>query len=628
MRRATLLSLIAALLSLVALTGVAQAVVVNGAGGKFGLALVPKTPAEDPTVGGYIPASPGGSCTDPLLPPDLNLGSWGLCYEGGAVLHSNTTFALTWDVPTPTRRYWDKTRGYMEQFLRDVADGSGTLTSPYAVTPQYSDSGGRAANSSTFGGGCIDLGSAGGFTCHLSGANPSGTGTDLTSGCGRAAQGSDPLWVFPDGSVGSLANDICITDAQIKAELSSWSGQLPGYIHPGTSQNPVAVVLVPPRVEVCLDSSANLCSANGGGSATQFCSYHAQANGLTYVVVPWTPFTQCNEPGVPALPSPPSADDLATYVGALLVSPLSQAHIASIVNPGLNGWYALDGSEINDNGSLNHKVNGQYCRPYGGDLDKVTAGSSAQNPYFLQREWNNAGALESDVHAPGCAPDVRLDPAFPVPNPVSPGDLVEFDGSATISTLMVHKADYHWDFGDGSTGVGPSVAHTYASDGTYHVTLTVTDRGNYSRTLTETIQVGPASSPPGGPNPPGGTTHPPGSVGPKFASLALLPQSLSSVLRHGMAVSVNSSRAADGITTIWIGRGAAKRAHIRLGHGARVAVGRGTVRIHAGKATLHLHLSKAMAAKLKNLRHVTLTVRMVFVAANGDHFAIDAAGRY
>lgn len=45
------------------------------------------------------------------------------------------------------------------------------------------------------------------------------------------------------------------------------------------------------------------------------------------------------------------------------------------------GWFALSGSEINDNG----------CVPFPNGLDKATVGTSAQNPYLLQREFNNAG---------------------------------------------------------------------------------------------------------------------------------------------------------------------------------------------------------------------------------------------
>jgi DNA/RNA endonuclease G (NUC1)/PKD repeat protein len=42
---------------------------------------------------------------------------------------------------------------------------------------------------------------------------------------------------------------------------------------------------------------------------------------------------------------------------------------------------------------------------------------------------------------------------------------------------------YAWDFGDGTTGTGPSVAHTYAKGGVYTVTITVTDNDNLSDTI-------------------------------------------------------------------------------------------------------------------------------------------------
>jgi chitodextrinase len=38
-----------------------------------------------------------------------------------------------------------------------------------------------------------------------------------------------------------------------------------------------------------------------------------------------------------------------------------------------------------------------------------------------------------------------------------------------------------WDFGDGGTGTGPDVSHTYAASSTYPVTLTVTEGGGSSR---------------------------------------------------------------------------------------------------------------------------------------------------
>jgi PKD repeat protein len=48
-------------------------------------------------------------------------------------------------------------------------------------------------------------------------------------------------------------------------------------------------------------------------------------------------------------------------------------------------------------------------------------------------------------------------------------------------------ASYNWNFGDGTTGGGHQVTHTYAGAGTYNVTLTVTD--NYGATSTRTASV-------------------------------------------------------------------------------------------------------------------------------------------
>jgi len=58
-------------------------------------------------------------------------------------------------------------------------------------------------------------------------------------------------------------------------------------------------------------------------------------------------------------------------------------------------------------------------------------------------------------------------------------------------------AEYHWDFGDGTTGEGSGggliggepVSHTYSAPGAYEVTLTVTCNFGYSDTATQTITV-------------------------------------------------------------------------------------------------------------------------------------------
>ena len=656
--------LLAVLLSVVALAfgaPAAQAVVVdmNAIGqptvtydassqsGYYGVALMPGVAGGKAVPGtltgqlanAHIPiVITPTSCTDPALAltPDLAFlpNTNPLCLHPvsnpgyGSVIHANETFALTWD---PNRSYWSGTRGFVEQFLRDVADGSGTLTSPYALTTQYTDTTGRAGNTSKYGGSCIDYGNPNNSsntntTCLFGSAVQTGPGYNYPSN-GCTPTGTS----FTFSSTGT--NTTCLTDAQIQAELQRVIPQTGMLQHTQPGYTPMVTVLLPPTVEGCLDSAGTLCSANSAATA-KFCSYHAQAQmpdgtEVTYVVQPWTAFTACDEPDAPSLPGNPTPQQLATIVGTRLVSPLSRSAIAAIVNPALNGWFALDGSETNDNG----------CLPLGGGADSVVVGSSSQNPYLLQREFNNAAALENDPNTYfGCAPNVILSPTFVVPSAVDQGEVVGFDGSATAATLLVPNAQYQWDFGDGSSATGPSVVHTYATGGTYTVKLTVTDRGGNHVNVSEPITVlGPnglpvtpaptTSTTSGGSGPGGGSTQTP--LAPLQVHLLLMPQSLRAALRSGIALRVSANEAADGFAYVSISRAAAKRAGIKLGRAASVQIGRGTVaRVSSGTATLRLHLSRGVAAKLKRLKHVTLTVLLSLASSSGDRVVAVAAAHF
>jgi len=54
---------------------------------------------------------------------------------------------------------------------------------------------------------------------------------------------------------------------------------------------------------------------------------------------------------------------------------------------------------------------------------------------------------------------------------------------------------YAWDFGDGASGSGAIVEHTYAAAGNYDVTLTVTDNDGLAHTITKSIKVREAPPP-------------------------------------------------------------------------------------------------------------------------------------
>jgi hypothetical protein len=77
-----------------------------------------------------------------------------------------------------------------------------------------------------------------------------------------------------------------------------------------------------------------------------------------------------------------------------------------------------------------------------------------------------------------------------------------FDGSGS-SDPDGNIVTYDWRFGDGSSAQGAQVNQAYAAAGTYLVTLTVTDKGGLTASLTKTVTVSAPPAPAPGPGPGG-----------------------------------------------------------------------------------------------------------------------------
>jgi serine protease len=69
-----------------------------------------------------------------------------------------------------------------------------------------------------------------------------------------------------------------------------------------------------------------------------------------------------------------------------------------------------------------------------------------------------------------------------------------FDGSASTDDNGISR--YTWNFGDGQTGSGAAVSHTYASGGTFTVVLTVTDTANQTDSESRSVTVSAGSGAP------------------------------------------------------------------------------------------------------------------------------------
>lgn len=75
-------------------------------------------------------------------------------------------------------------------------------------------------------------------------------------------------------------------------------------------------------------------------------------------------------------------------------------------------------------------------------------------------------------------------------SPTTPmaSETIIFDGSAS-SDAESNLTRYAWDFGDGQQTEGVSVSHIYNNGGTYQVTLTVTDAGQLTDTMSQMVTV-------------------------------------------------------------------------------------------------------------------------------------------
>lgn len=74
---------------------------------------------------------------------------------------------------------------------------------------------------------------------------------------------------------------------------------------------------------------------------------------------------------------------------------------------------------------------------------------------------------------------------------------VSFDASETTTAAGQSVGSYAWDFGDGSTSTeGPVTQHTYATPGTYQVTLTVADHAGVRATVENAVTAEAPNVPP------------------------------------------------------------------------------------------------------------------------------------
>ena len=109
---------------------------------------------------------------------------------------------------------------------------------------------------------------------------------------------------------------------------------------------------------------------------------------------------------------------------------------------------------------------------------------------------DDSGATASTTRTVTASALPNQPPTAAISAPTINGRTVTVSGSGS-SDADGTIASYGWDFGDGTTAVGPTAAHTYATDGTRTIGLTVTDDDGATDTTTRTMTVAtPANQPP------------------------------------------------------------------------------------------------------------------------------------
>jgi hypothetical protein len=537
---------------------------------------------------------------------------------GHPVMHVNHTYAIYWD---PTASYHGDWQTLINGYLQGASSASGTLGNELAVTGQYTDSTNQgAAYNSIFRGAFTD-------TNPYPAINGCADANPLTSGVVHA----------------------CLSDAQVQQELSTFISQQHGL---EKGMRSLFFLLTPPGVSVCLDNGSGgdpYCSDNTTEPGHGFCSYHSaitptnpgvgDANTIIYAMIPWsagglddahlapadqTQVNDCQDGAWdPSPPNPEHHESSAveqqpnqlsttgpdgTFDGALADLIINQVGVEqqnAVTNPLLNAWQDSLGNEVADECR-------DFFAPYlgGNSAPQATTGAATlfnqtigTHSYYVNDAFNLAalphvdlGGLFVPYPAVPCVGGVNLVPSFTIPNGVSSGDLVGFDGMESNITLNIAEKfppaggspqasypTFTWDFGDGSAPVsgfapgGPGVNspgaspcslpwvspcagstfHSYTYGGTYPVTLKVTDVGGNVATISHPITVAgpPAPTPPGSgagssdgsssSGAAGGSTGSPGSSGAgpaasslpaPIASAAVTGRSLKKALNKGLTV--------------------------------------------------------------------------------------------
>lgn len=364
-----------------------------------------------------------------------------LTYYGGPVAHSMNVVLVYWG--SQVRSTYTNVSTGDPAFFGYLASQSGSASDIGGVLAQYLDTTStNSANKVSYGG---------------------------------AFQLAPSVGAVPPGTV---------NDSDIQSQLVSGINghQLPA--PSGSGLSTIYVVLFPPGDRVC--DPTGICSDD---VTSGFCAYHGSfpLTGSTHVL--YAAMVD-NGPGTANYGGcgPLSATDIANQTDVTSHEFAEAINDPLVAEAGVLGpplaWYdnASNGGEIAD-----------LCAT--GDVTEQTP----NGPWTVQKVWSNVdGACVG-------AESVYAQPTASFTSSLLGGAGAAFSAIASVAAGTDHTsvgyngvtysissgiASYDWNWGDGSAhGSGVAPIHTYATPGTYNVTLTVTDDMGFTASTTHQVTV-------------------------------------------------------------------------------------------------------------------------------------------
>jgi len=173
----------------------------------------------------------------------------------------------------------------------------------------------------------------------------------------------------------------------------------------------------------------------------------------------------------------PENSAIGTTVGALSstdndVGDTFTYSLVSGVGDQQNAFFTIDGATLKSAAALDYE---------------------ARSGYSIRVRSTDAGGLSFDAVKTVTITDVPdIIPQFDSGPSYSP-NIIVIGQTVTFSCVASNAASYAWNFGDGSTGQGPSATHAFAAAGIYTATVTLTspDGVAISKTVALTVNLFP-----------------------------------------------------------------------------------------------------------------------------------------